>query len=89
MEVTEVIDYAREAVWIAMLVASPLLLVALLTGLTIGIIQAATSINEMTLSFIPKLATIALALVVFGGWQLRILIDFVTRVFERIPGMFL
>lgn len=88
MEITQVIDYGREAMWIAMLVSAPLLGVALLTGLVIGTIQAATSINEMTLSFIPKLAAMGLALVVFGEWQIRVLVDYANRVFASIPGLF-
>jgi flagellar biosynthetic protein FliQ len=54
----------------------------------IGIIQAATSINEMTLSFIPKLIALGLALLVFGSWQLVTLIDFTRSIFQRIPTLF-
>lgn len=88
MEIIQVIDYGREALWVAMLVSAPLLVVALLTGLVIGTIQAATSINEMTLSFIPKLAAMGLALVLFGEWQIRVLVDYTNRVFASIPGLF-
>jgi flagellar biosynthetic protein FliQ len=56
--------------------------------LIIGIIQAATSVNEATLSFIPKLIGIALALLVFGSWQLVTLIDFTRSIFQRIPTLF-
>jgi flagellar biosynthetic protein FliQ len=65
------------------------LLVALAVGLIIGIIQAATSINEMTLSFIPKLIAEALALLLFGGWMLTTLVDFTRNIFQRIPTLFL
>jgi flagellar biosynthetic protein FliQ len=58
-------------------------------GLVIGIIQAATSINEMTLSFIPKLIAEALALLLFGGWMLNTLVDFTRSIFERIPTLFI
>jgi flagellar biosynthetic protein FliQ len=63
--------------------------VALAVGLIIGIIQAATSINEMTLSFIPKLIAEALALLLFGGWMLNTLVDFTRSIFERIPTLFI
>ena len=66
---------------------SPVLGAALATGLIIGILQAATSIQEMTLSFIPKLAVMALALAIFGEWQIAILIDYFETVFERIRTM--
>lgn len=71
-----------------MLVCAPLLVVALAVGLIIGIIQAATSINESTLSFIPKLVALALALLAFGSWQLVTLIDFTRSIFQRIPALF-
>ena len=58
-------------------------------GLLIGIFQAATSIQEMTLSFIPKLAVMVLALVIFGGWQIAVMVDFFQRIFERIPTLFM
>ena len=67
MDIAMVVDIARHAIWVSILLGAPLLLTALAVGLFIGIIQAATSINEMTLSFIPKLLAMALALVIFGG----------------------
>jgi flagellar biosynthetic protein FliQ len=70
------------------LISAPLLIVALAVGLVIGILQAATSINEATLSFIPKVAAIALTLVLVGGWQLTTLVDYTRGVFQRIPGLF-
>jgi flagellar biosynthetic protein FliQ len=88
MDTAMVIDLGRHAMWTAMLVCLPLLAVALAVGLIIGIIQAATSVNESTLSFIPKLIGIALALLVFGSWQLVTLIDFTRSIFERIPTLF-
>jgi len=89
MDAAQVIDLGRESLWIAVLVAAPLLGVALAVGLLIGIFQAATSIQEMTLSFIPKLAVMVLALVIFGGWQIAIMVDFFQRIFERIPTLFI
>ncbi|MEY3991678.1 MAG: Flagellar biosynthetic protein FliQ [Pseudomonadota bacterium] len=88
MDVSTVVDLGRQALWTAVLISAPLLGVALAVGLVIGILQAATSINEMTLSFIPKLMALSLALAVFGGWQLMTLVDFTRSIFQRIPTLF-
>ena len=88
MDVATVVDLGRQALWVAVLISAPLLGVALAVGLVIGILQAATSINEMTLSFIPKLMALALALAVFGSWQLVTLVDFARSIFQRIPTLF-
>lgn len=88
MDTAMVIDLARQSLWVSVLVCAPLLGVALAVGLLIGIIQAATSINEMTLSFIPKLIALAMALLLFGSWQLVTLIDFTRNIFQRIPALF-
>ncbi|MFT7178059.1 MAG: flagellar biosynthetic protein FliQ [Oceanospirillaceae bacterium] len=82
-----VLDIGREALLVTATIAGPLLLVALVVGLLIGIVQAATSINEMTLSFIPKLVGLTLVLYLFGSWQLTVLTDFTSRLIERIPGI--
>jgi flagellar biosynthesis protein FliQ len=89
MDTATVVDIVRESMWIAVLVASPMLLVALGVGLIIGIVQAATSVNEATLSFIPKLIALAVTVVIFGGWQISTLMSFTVRIFERIPSLFL
>ena len=70
------------------LISAPLLGVSLAVGLVIGIIQAATSINEQTLSFIPKLAAMAITLALVGGWQLATLIEYTRTLFQRIPSLF-
>jgi flagellar biosynthesis protein FliQ len=88
MDTAMVVDLARQALWVTMIVSAPLLGVALGVGLFIGIIQAATSINEMTLSFIPKLVALGLALLIFGAWQLVTLVDFTRSIFQRIPALF-
>ncbi|MFM8864410.1 MAG: flagellar biosynthesis protein FliQ [Limnohabitans sp.] len=88
MDTATVIDLGRQALWITMLISAPLLLVALAIGLFIGIIQAATSINEMTLSFIPKVVAMGMTLAIFGGWQINTLVDYTREVFMRIPGLF-
>ncbi|HAU01905.1 MAG: flagellar biosynthetic protein FliQ [SAR92 bacterium BACL16 MAG-120619-bin48] len=89
MDAAQVIDLGREALWVAVMVASPLLGVALAVGLVVGIFQAATSIQEMTLSFIPKLGVMIIALMLFGSWQIGIMVDFFRRIFERIPTLFM
>jgi flagellar biosynthetic protein FliQ len=75
------------ALEITLLIAAPLLLVALVTGLIVGAFQAATQINESTLSFIPKLIAISRALVVAGPWMLKILVGYTRELFESIPGL--
>jgi flagellar biosynthetic protein FliQ len=82
-----VLDIGREALYLTMLLAGPLLLSALVVGLLIGVFQAATQIQEMTLSFIPKLAALVFALLIAGPWMLRLLMEFSTRLFISIPGM--
>ncbi|HDY82688.1 MAG: flagellar biosynthetic protein FliQ [Gammaproteobacteria bacterium] len=82
-----VLDVGREALYLTMLLAGPLLLSALVVGLVIGVFQAATQIQEMTLSFIPKLMALVFALLIAGPWMLRLLIEFSTRLFIAIPGM--
>jgi len=88
MDTAAVVDLGRQALWITMLVSAPLLGISLIVGLIIGILQAATSINEMTLSFIPKLAALGLTLALVGSWQLATLVDYTRGVFQRIPGLF-
>ena len=89
METETVIDLVREALWVTLVVSTPLLGVALVVGVFIGVVQAATSINEMTLSFIPKLVAMAIAVVLFGSWQIGILTDFIRNIYHRIPTLFL
>jgi flagellar biosynthetic protein FliQ len=88
MDTSTVVDLGRQALWITMLVSAPLLLVALAVGLVIGILQAATSINEMTLSFIPKVTALGVTLMVVGGWQIDTLVNYTRELFMRIPGLF-
>ena len=88
MDSSMVVDLGRQAVWATLLVSAPLLGVALVVGLVIGIIQAATSINEMTLSFIPKVITMGLATLLFGSWMLGTLVEFTRGMFQRIPTLF-
>lgn len=82
-----VLDIGRQALWLAVLLAGPMLGAALAVGLFIGVIQAATQIQEMTLSFIPKLLILVVVLFVLGPWMLRIIVTFSQRLFMDIPGL--
>ncbi|HKT72897.1 MAG TPA: flagellar biosynthesis protein FliQ [Steroidobacteraceae bacterium] len=82
-----VMTIGSRALEITLLLAAPLLLVALITGLIVGAFQAATQINEMTLSFIPKLLAMTLAIVIAGPWMLKTLIGYTRELFESIPGL--
>jgi flagellar biosynthesis protein FliQ len=88
MDTATVVELGTQALWMTMLVSAPLLLVALGVGLVVGIVQAATSINEATLSFIPKLVAISVTLAVVGGWQIATLVDYMRALFLRIPALF-
>ncbi|AUM00416.1 MAG TPA: flagellar biosynthesis protein FliQ [Pseudothauera hydrothermalis] len=87
MTPTAVVDLGRQAVEVALLVSAPMLLAALITGLVISIFQAATQINEMTLSFVPKVVAMFIAMVVAGPWLLTVMTDFIRRLFESIPTL--
>ena len=89
MDTAMVVDLGRESLYVAVLIAAPMLGVALVVGLIIGIVQAATSINEMTLSFIPKIAALVLVMIGLGSWQISVIVDFTRRIFERIPTLFI
>jgi len=82
-----VMSLTYQALKLALFVASPLLLATLVVGLIISIFQAATQINEMTLSFIPKLLTVAGVLVITGPWLLTQLVDFFHQLLVSLPGL--
>ena len=77
----------QQALWVTMLLAAPVLLSALAVGLLVGMFQAATQINEMTLSFIPKLLVLVLALVVAGPWMLSAIVNYTTQLLQQIPAL--
>jgi flagellar biosynthetic protein FliQ len=81
-----VTNFGQQALYIAMLLGAPLLLTALAVGLIIGMVQAATQINEMTLSFIPKVIAMSLVLIVAGPWMLRTLVQFTHQLIENLPA---
>jgi flagellar biosynthetic protein FliQ len=81
-----VMTIGQQALLTMLLVAAPLLGAALAVGLLVSIFQAATQINEMTLSFIPKLIAVFVTMVVAGPWMTSILVEYVQRLFTSIPG---
>jgi flagellar biosynthetic protein FliQ len=78
----------QRALEVMLMLAAPLLLVALVVGLLVGVFQAATQINESTLSFIPKLIGMAATLVIAGPWMLKVIVGYTRELFESIPGLF-
>ena len=82
-----VVTVGRQALEMTLMLAAPLLLTALAVGLIVGIFQAATQINEMTLSFIPKLLAMAAVLAFTGPWMIRNLVEYTRGLFESIPGL--
>jgi flagellar biosynthetic protein FliQ len=82
-----VMTIGQRALEITILLSAPLLLAALTIGLLVGVFQAATQINEMTLSFIPKLIGMAGTLVVAGPWMLKTIVGYTRELFESIPGL--
>ncbi len=82
-----VMGLAYQGMRVTLLLAGPLLLTALLTGLTVSLFQAATQINEMTLSFIPKILGVFLVLILAGPWLLNLISDFTRELFLNIPSM--
>jgi flagellar biosynthetic protein FliQ len=82
-----VVSIGRQALELTLLLSAPLLLTALAVGLIVGIFQAATQINEMTLSFIPKLLAMAAVLALMGPWMIRQLVEYSRGLIQSIPGM--
>lgn len=82
-----VMTMGRHAMEVTLMIAAPMLLVALIIGLIVSIFQAATQINEATLSFIPKLVGVFVALVLAGPWMLTIMLDYMREIFSGIPGL--
>lgn len=83
MDTAIVIDIAREALWLIIICAAPLLLVSLVVGLIISIFQTVTSIQEQTLTFVPKIISIFITLIICGGWIMDNIVSFMTRLFEN------
>lgn len=82
-----VVHLAQQAVYVILMVSGPILGLALIVGLMVGIFQAVTSINEMTLTFVPKIVIVIVTLVIFAPWILRVMLTFTVNLFNLIPGI--
>ncbi len=87
MESGYFIGIAQQALWVLALGAAPILIPALVAGVLLGMVQAATSINEATLSFVPKLILVAICLALFGSSIMMLLTDFTQEIFAQIPTL--
>lgn len=87
MDSNTVLTIGQEAMKVMMLITAPLLLAGLVTGLLVGMVQAATQINEMTLSFIPKLIVVAVVLMATGPWMLQMLIEYTRQLMQQVPSL--
>lgn len=85
-DTASLLSLADRMLWVTALVAAPVLLASLAVGLVVGIVQAATSVNEQTLTFVPKLVAIALVLVLFGASMLGLIGDFTEEIFAQIAS---
>ncbi len=82
-----VVAIGREALTLTLMVSGPMLLFGLVIGVLISIFQAVTQINEMTLTFVPKIVAVALALLLFLPWMINLIVDFTNRMFAIIPTL--
>jgi flagellar biosynthetic protein FliQ len=87
MTPSTVIDIGRQAMEVMLMVSAPLFIAALATGLLVSIFQAATQINEATLSFVPKLVVTFIVLIIAGPWMITTMTDYMRRLFEAIPSL--
>jgi flagellar biosynthetic protein FliQ len=87
MTPTTVIEIGRQAVEVSLLLSAPLFIAALATGLLISIFQAATQINESTLSFVPKLIVVFITLIVAGPWMITMMTEYIQRLYGSIPTL--
>ena len=87
MDADYFLTIADRTMWVLALAAAPILIPALLSGLILGMVQAATSINEASLSFVPKLVVVAVSIMIFGSLILGLLSDFTIDIFNRIPDL--
>jgi flagellar biosynthetic protein FliQ len=86
MDPQGVITLAQQALYVAVMLAAPMLLASLVIGLLVSVLQAATQINEMTLTFIPKALAMVATLVIAGPWMITFFVDFMRRLYESIPS---
>ena len=87
MEQGDFINIGQQAIYTALMIAAPMLVLGLVVGVLISIFQAATQINEQTLTFIPKILAIIIALILFGPWMLSTMVEFTTQLFANINTM--
>ena len=87
MDPQGVVTLAQQALYTTVVLSAPMLLASLVVGLAVSILQAATQINELTLSFIPKLLAMIATLVIAGPWMITYYVDFLRRLYESIPSM--
>lgn len=83
----DVLDIIREGLLVTIIVGGPLMLIALVVGLAISLFQALTQIQEMTLTFVPKIIATVLALIFFGPWMLRLLMSFTIQLYAKLPEL--
>lgn len=81
-----VVQLGQEALFIVMLVAAPMLGLGLIVGLLVSVFQATTSIQEQTLAFIPKIIAVFVAILIFGPWMLRIMVEYLTNILVNLPS---
>jgi len=86
MDATQVFTAGQQALWLLLLVSAPILLAVLAIGLVVSVFQAATQINEATLSFVPKIIGAVAVLAVSGPWMMTTLVDYLQRTLRAIPG---
>jgi len=85
MDAQQVFTFGQQAMWMLMTVAAPILIVVLVVGVVISVLQAATQINEATLSFVPKMLAAIATLAIAGPWMLTTLVEYIQRVLKSIP----
>lgn len=86
MDAQQVFTFGQQALWMLMLVAAPILIVVLVVGVVISVLQAATQINESTLSFVPKMLAAIATLAIAGPWMITTLVEYIQRILTSIPS---
>ena len=87
METPDILDYARQGIWVLLLVSMPMLLTALVVGLAVSLVQALTQVQEATLTFVPKLVAMMLVMMLAMPFMLQTLQDYGTKLFDRIAAI--
>ena len=87
MTIESVIEILRSAVWITLTLMSPILVTAIGVGLLVSVLQTVTSIQEQTLTFVPKMIAVAIVLIIGSHWMIRTLVDYTVWLFQKIPAM--